>query len=64
MKTILIILTVFQVVGILSSTYLSGSLLAGIEDMQSGIILVTIFWGIWWVVGYFKNKNKKEVPKI
>jgi hypothetical protein len=59
MKKILIILTVIQVVGILSSTYLSGSLLAGIEDMQGGIVSVTIFWGIWWAVSFFKGKNKK-----
>lgn len=63
MKKILIILTVIQVIGILSSTYLSGSLLAGIEDMQGGIVLVTIFWGIWWVMGYFRNNKKGKIVK-
>ncbi len=62
MKIILIILTIIQLIGIISSISLSGSLVLGIQDMWGGILLIAILWVIWGVVRY--SKSKKSEPQI
>jgi len=66
MKIILIILTVIQLIGLISSASISGSIVSGIRDMQGGIILLAVLWAIWCGVKFFKQKksdSKVDVDK-
>lgn len=56
MKNILIVLSVLQIIGILSSAYLGGGLMTGIHDMQAGILLLLGLWAAWGLYTFFKKK--------
>ena len=57
MKIILIILSIVQVIGLISSIYLSKSLMLGFKDSMSGILLILVFWIVYFIFKKYK-KNK------
>lgn len=57
MKIILIILSIVQIVGLISSIYLSKSLMLGFKDSIGGILLITVFWIIYFVFKKYKKSK-------
>ncbi len=62
MKIILIILTAIQLIGIISSSYLSKSFIAGIAENIWGIVTIGVLWAIY--LGYKAYKRSKSGEKI
>jgi len=63
MKKILIVLTVIQFIGVISSSVLSGNLTSGILDMQAGILLLAILWAVWGGVKFFRQSKLNTTNK-
>jgi hypothetical protein len=60
MKKILIILSIIQLIGILSSSFIAKSLIEAVVDMKSGIIVLVILWIIYYAYNYWRNKSKQQ----
>jgi uncharacterized membrane protein YdjX (TVP38/TMEM64 family) len=61
MKIILIILSVIQLIGIISSTYLAKSLALGLDDSKGGLITLAVLWGAYLLYkNYKKQKNESK----
>lgn len=57
MKIILIILSIVQVIGLISSIYLSKSLMLGFKDSIGGILLIAVFWVIYFIFKKYKKSK-------
>lgn len=60
MKYALYILTGLQVIGFISSIFLTGSLVSAFDDGAKGFIYIMIMWGIYFTFRYFFAKFSKK----
>ncbi len=61
MKLVLLVLIIIQVIGVISSAYLGGSLTAGIQDSKEGIMILAGLWLVYFLYTSYKNKRAKNV---
>ncbi|MBI3335524.1 MAG: hypothetical protein HY001_03440 [Candidatus Portnoybacteria bacterium] len=58
-KIVLIVLTAIQLMGLASSVFLAKSFALGLEE-YNGLIYLTVFWSIYFICKYYKNKRTTD----
>lgn len=60
MKAVLIVLSAIMLLGVLSSSYLGGSIQAGINDSLDGLLILAILWSVWALFRFYKHTKSQK----
>jgi hypothetical protein len=55
MKSVLIVLSIFVLIGLISATFITGELELGIQDASGGIFTMVILWSIYLIYKGYKK---------